>query len=74
MSKLTKIGYSLQDVSIIPARITEIRSRKEVNPYTTICNREVYPIFVAPMAAVNDEKNYRVWIDNKITTVIQRSV
>ena len=41
MGKLTKIGYSLQDVSIIPARITEIRSRKEVNPYTTICNRGI---------------------------------
>lgn len=74
MSKLTKIGYSLQDVSIIPARITEIRSRKEVNPYTTICNREVYPIFVAPMAAVTDEKNYKIWLNNRVIPVIPRSV
>ena len=69
MSKLTKIGYSLQDISIIPARITEIRSRKEVNPYTTICNREVYPIFVAPMAAVTDEKNYMRQVTKLITFV-----
>lgn len=74
MSKLSKTGYSLQDVSIIPARVTEIRSRKEVNPYRNICSKEVYPIFVAPMATVTDENNYKKWIENKVTPVIPRSV
>lgn len=74
MSKLNKIGYSLQDVSIVPASITEINSRKDVNPYTRICGREVYPIFVAPMAAVTNEINYKSWIENKLTPVVPRSV
>jgi IMP dehydrogenase/GMP reductase len=74
MSKLEKICYSLKDVSIIPACITEVNSRKEVNPFTKICGRECYPIFVAPMAAVTDEFNYTKWIDNKLTPVVPRSV
>ena len=74
MSKLTKIGYNLQDVSIMPSRITEINSRKGVNPFTTICGRESYPIFVAPMAAVTNEENYKIWIENKVTPVVPRSV
>lgn len=74
MSKLNKICYSLKDVAIIPASITEIDSRKDVNPFTKICGRESYPIFVAPMAAVTDEFNYTKWIENKLTPVIPRSV
>ena len=74
MSKLNKICYSLKDVAIIPASITEINSRKDVNPFTKICGRENYPIFVAPMAAVTDEFNYTKWIENKLTPVIPRSV
>ena len=46
-----------------------------MNPFTNICGRDgVYPIFVSPMASVTDEKNYKVWIDNKLTPVIPRSV
>lgn len=74
MSKLRKIGYSLKDVAIIPAVVSEIRHRGDIDPYINVCGRKTYPIFVAPMAAVTDERNYKAWIDNKVTPVIPRSV
>jgi len=73
--KLCKIGYSLKDVTVIQAPIGKYLHRADVNPFTNICGRDgVYPIFVSPMASVTDEKNYKVWIDNKLTPVIPRSV
>lgn len=74
ITKLNKIGYSLKDVSILQAPISNIYSRTLVNPFTEICGRESYPIFVAPMASVTDENNYQTWIDNKCCPVIPRSV
>ena len=73
--KLTKIGYSLKDITVIQAPIGTYLHRADVNPFTKICEREgVYPIFVSPMASVTDEKNYHEWIKNKLTPVIPRSV
>jgi len=73
--KLYKVGYSLKDVTVIQAPIGKYLHRADVNPFTNICGRDgVYPIFVSPMASVTDEKNYKVWIDNKLTPVIPRSV
>ena len=74
MSKLNKIGYSLKDITIIQAPMSECLSRKNVNPFVNICDRNVLPIFVAPMSAVTDENNYKVWIDNKVTPVVPRTV
>ena len=74
MGKLCLVGYSLEDVNIIPAVSTSIDHRCEPNPFTEICGRESYPIFVAPMGAVTDENNYGKWIENKLTPVIPRSV
>ena len=66
--KLTKIGYSLKDVTVIQAPIGKYLHRADVNPFTKICERDgVYPIFVSPMASVTDEKNYKVWIQNGLT-------
>ena len=73
--KLVKVGYSLKDVTVIPAPIGKYLHRAEVNPFTKICGREgMYPIFVSPMASVTDEKNYHIWIQNKLTPVVPRSV
>lgn len=73
-SKIKKEGYSLKDVSVIQAPIGYINHRGDVNPFINVCSREVYPIFVAPMSTVTDERNYKIWIDNKVTPVIPRSV
>ena len=72
--KLNKIGYSLKDVTVVQAPIGKYLHRADVNTYTTICEREVYPIFVSPMASVTDEHNYKEWIKNKLTPVVPRSI
>ena len=72
--KLNKVGYSLKDVTVVQAPIGKYLHRGDVKPYTTICEREVYPIFVSPMASVTDENNYHEWIKHKLTPVVPRSV
>ena len=72
--KLNKIGYSLKDVTVVQAPLGNYLHRANVNPFTHICEREVYPIFVSPMASVTDETNYKEWIKNKLTPVVPRSI
>ena len=74
MSKLVKIGYDLDDVSIVQSPISHIRHRSECNPYRMIADREMYPVIVSPMASVTDEHNYTKWLDNKFMCVVPRSV
>ena len=74
MKKLCNIGYSLRDVAIVQAPIANTLRRGDVDPFIEICNRKSLPIFVAPMASVTDEKNYKIWIDNVVTPVVPRSI
>jgi hypothetical protein len=39
-----------------------------------MCGRKVHPVIVAPMAAVTDENNYKVWLDNNFVCVVPRTV
>lgn len=72
--KLTKTTYYLRDVAVVQSAISYQLHRADVKPFTTTCGRETLPIFVAPMASVTDENNYKIWIDNKVTPVVPRSV
>lgn len=74
MTKLNKIGYSLRDVAVVQASVSFQNHRGDVWPFTTICERTSYPIFVAPMASVTDENNWKIWVDNRLGAVIPRSV
>ena len=74
MGKLKIIGYELRDIAVMQAPVSFANHRGDVNPFINVCNREVYPIFVAPMASVTDQNNYHIWIDNKLTPVIPRSI
>lgn len=74
MSKLKTISYELRDVAVVQAPVSFCNHRGEVDPYITVCGREVYPVFVSPMASVTDENNWRVWLENGITPVVPRSV
>lgn len=74
MSKLKTVGYELRDVAVVQAPISFCNHRGETNPFVEICGREVYPIFVAPMASVTDQDNYRTWINNGLTPIVPRSV
>ena len=74
MGKLKTVGYELRDVAVMQAPVSFCNHRGDVNPFINVCDREVYPIFVAPMASVTDQNNYKVWIENKLTPVVPRSV
>lgn len=74
MSKLVKIGYDLDDVSVVQTHISFIRHRSECNPFRIIAEREMYPVIVSPMASITNEHNYKTWIENKFMCVVPRSV
>lgn len=70
-----KIGYSYNDVTIVPSVTSKVISRKTVNPFImTNKNNNMLPIFTAPMSCVIDEHNYKQFEDNHILTVIPTTV
>jgi IMP dehydrogenase/GMP reductase len=73
-SKLNKVGYELSEVNIVQDAISYIDHRAECNPYVNIGGKEYYPVIVAPMGAVTNEKNYKVWLDEKFMCVVPRTV
>lgn len=74
MGKIKKVGYELCDVNIIQAEISTINHRSECDTMIEMCGRKVYPVIVAPMAAVTDEHNYNIWLDNNFICVVPRTV
>lgn len=66
-----KIGYSYNDVTVVPETISEIETRSECNPFY---EDNLLPIFTAPMAAVVSDKNYKTFQENKIRTIIPRNI
>ena len=74
MGKLKIKGYELRDVAVMQAPVSFVNHRGDANPFVTICDREVYPIFVAPMGSVTDQNNYKTWIENKLTPVVPRTI
>lgn len=67
---ITNMGYGYNDLCIIPATISKINSRKEVNPFID----NMLPIFAAPMSAVVNVNNYEIWLNNKITPILPRNI
>lgn len=63
-----KIGYSYNDVTIVPSIISEIKSRSECNPYID----GKLPIFASPMASVVSEENYKIFEANNIIPILPR--
>jgi len=74
MSKLKKVGYELCDVNIIQSEISYINHRSECDTMIEMCGRKVHPVIVAPMAAVTNADNYKVWLDNNFVCVVPRTV
>lgn len=62
--------YSLQDITLIPATISDISSRSECDPYI----ENMLPLFTAPMSSVIDDKNWETFHNNKINTIIPRNI
>lgn len=55
--------YDFDDISIIPAEISEIRSRSEINPYDEY---GFLPIIVSPMDTVINKNNAQLYLDCKL--------
>lgn len=73
----TKMLYTLGDITIIPSEISLITSRSQCIPFVGKLEnpREgFYPIIVAPMSSVTDDKNYKTFWDNKISCIIPRNI
>lgn len=62
--------YSLKDVAIMPAAISEIEHRSECNPY--YCDGKL-PIFTSPMPCVVDSTNYKKFEEYGITPILPRT-
>lgn len=63
--------YDWNDISIVPAILSEISSRSEINPY--LKNGKL-PIFTAPMDTVIDENNCNQFYNSGINVVLPRNV
>ena len=63
--------YSLQDITLIPASISEINHRAECNPFYMNGN---LPLFTAPMSQIVDENNYHIFLDNNVNPILPRNI
>ena len=61
---------SLKEITIIPAKISDIDSRSECNPYYG----GLLPLFTAPMSAVVGEKSWDKYLEQRINPIIPRNV
>ena len=62
---------SFNDVCLVPAVISDVEHRSECNPYL---DNGMLPLFTAPMSSVINENNWQIFKDNKVNTIIPRSV
>lgn len=70
----SKIGYSYNDLTMVPAAISTISSRKECSPLVFQNDVKGLPIFASPMATITNEYNLELWKSNNITPVIPRNI
>ena len=67
---MNSVKFDWNDISIIPAKISSISSRSEIDP---TYNGKL-PIFTAPMDKVIDETNIKIFEDNNINICLPRHV
>jgi len=65
------LGYSYNDLTIIPSIISKIKSRSECNCFNDV---SMLPIFTAPMASVVNIENAKVFESNYIYPIIPRNI
>ena len=69
--------YSYNDLTIVPAEISNIKSRSECNPFisgTESDHNGMLPIFASPMATITNEWNIEIWKQNKIMPILPRNI
>ena len=62
---------SFNDICLVPSVISDIEHRSECSPYL---DNGMLPLFTAPMSSVINDENWEEFKDNKINTIIPRSV
>ena len=67
----TNIGYSYNDVTVIPEVISNISSRSECNPFI---KENFLPIFASPMASVVNVENLDKYLENGIIPILPRNI
>lgn len=65
------VKYSYNDVSIVPAILSNINSRSECNPFDENGN---LPIFAAPMSTVVNETSFSTFKNNGIIPILPRNI
>ena len=66
-----KVKFNYDDVAIIPDIVTDIKTRKECNPFM---ENGMSPIWTAPMDTVVDLDNWRTFYDAKVNVIIPRNI
>lgn len=66
-----KIGYSYPEISLVPAEISDIKSRSECNVYL---DNGKLPLFASPMSTITNIDNYPIWEENGITPIMPRNI
>lgn len=69
LEKYLRLSYN--DVTILPAVVSDIASRSECNPYYL---DGFLPLFTAPMSTVVDLENYDLFEENKIHAILPRNI
>lgn len=72
MPIIKETKYSYNDLTIEPAKISSIKSRKECNPFVE--SDKYLPLFTAPMSTITNEYNINIWKLNKIHPMIPRNI
>lgn len=62
---------SFNDICLVPSIVSNIEHRSECSPYL---DNGMLPLFTAPMSSVINEENWKLFKDNKINTIIPRSI
>jgi len=69
MGKIEKeFKYAYNDISIVPAAISKVRHRGDINPF----KNGMLPIFAAPMTSVVSLENFEMFESNKIIPILPR--
>ena len=62
--------YSLDEVGLIPAIISDVQHRGDVNPYVANSETPKLPIFVSPMTCIIDANNILIFNESKVEPIL----
>lgn len=66
--------YCYEDIAVVPAIKSCVKHREECNPFTMVIDNNPLPIFASPMSTVVNERNFPMFIKNKIIPILPRNI